>query len=429
MSRVQLSDAFTRYEAFSPKGTVYRVCQEPRPTTHRFFDTSPISPSGRYIALCRFPYDDRAITEGDACEIIVIDLTTAGERVVAKSIAWDGQLGAQVQWGASDDALFFNDMDEGEWVPYGVRMNPFTMERTRLASTVYMVAPDGKHAMSACLRRIGITQRGYGVIVPDAFIPKNHGAPDDDGVYEVDTTTGESRMVVSIKTIVESIKGGLSEEVLNESDFYLFHVKYSPDGKKVMLIFRFVPHDGGKTKGMVVTMDSDGKNIHLAVPHERYYKQEGNGHHPNWYPSSKRIVMNLLFDETDEHINFASFAPDGSDLRVMAKGILSSGHPSMHLSERFILADAYHFFDAHTHLVDDEGTTPIRLIDLETNEDIELVRIRTRPDEQGPNHLFRIDPHPVWDASYTRVTFNACPEGVREVCVLDVADFLKERGV
>lgn len=43
---------------------------------HRFFDTSPISPSGRYLALFRLPYENRAPVPGDAGDVVLVDLKT-----------------------------------------------------------------------------------------------------------------------------------------------------------------------------------------------------------------------------------------------------------------------------------------------------------------------------------------------------------------
>ena len=47
---------------------------------HRFFDTSPISPSGRYLALFRLPYENRAPAPGDAGDIVLVDLKTGQQR-------------------------------------------------------------------------------------------------------------------------------------------------------------------------------------------------------------------------------------------------------------------------------------------------------------------------------------------------------------
>ena len=56
-------------------------------TMHHFFDKSPISPSGRIVALLRIPYEDRRAQPGDAAEVVLVDLETRKERTVAKTCA------------------------------------------------------------------------------------------------------------------------------------------------------------------------------------------------------------------------------------------------------------------------------------------------------------------------------------------------------
>jgi hypothetical protein len=89
---------------------VYCVTPELRGSIHRFYDTSPFSPSGRLLAVTRFPFEDRRPKPGDTAEIVIIDLESGEHRVVAETCGWDTQLGAQAQWGADDSSLFFNDL-------------------------------------------------------------------------------------------------------------------------------------------------------------------------------------------------------------------------------------------------------------------------------------------------------------------------------
>ena len=52
---MQISRSFPNYENFSPRVPVWCVTPERPACIHRFFDTSPISPSGRYVALFQLP--------------------------------------------------------------------------------------------------------------------------------------------------------------------------------------------------------------------------------------------------------------------------------------------------------------------------------------------------------------------------------------
>jgi hypothetical protein len=47
-------------------------------------------------------------------QVLVVDLWSGTETVVAKTRGWAAQAGAHVQWGVSDAQLFYNDVVHGE---------------------------------------------------------------------------------------------------------------------------------------------------------------------------------------------------------------------------------------------------------------------------------------------------------------------------
>jgi hypothetical protein len=56
---MMISDKFPRYREYNPKVPVWCVTLNEGRIIHRFFDTSPFSPSDRYLALFRMPIEDR----------------------------------------------------------------------------------------------------------------------------------------------------------------------------------------------------------------------------------------------------------------------------------------------------------------------------------------------------------------------------------
>lgn len=142
---------------------------------HRFFDTSPVSPSGKYAALFELPYEGKKPVAGDAGKVLVVELPSMKRVFETESRGWETQMGANVQWGASDADLFYNDVDPKTWEEFAVRLDFKTGKKTRLAGTVFMVSSDGKKLVSHNLRKSRFAQVGYGVIVPDAFAKRNVG--------------------------------------------------------------------------------------------------------------------------------------------------------------------------------------------------------------------------------------------------------------
>ncbi|MEM6314056.1 MAG: hypothetical protein AAF743_08210, partial [Planctomycetota bacterium] len=135
---------FPRYTDFEPKVPVWCVTPNEGRCLHRFFDTSPISPSGRYVAVTRLPQEKRPPSPGETAEIVLVDLREGTERVVAETAGWEPQLGAQVNWGGDDHTLFFADCDTTDWTPHAVRLDPINGDRQRIDGPLYHASPDGK---------------------------------------------------------------------------------------------------------------------------------------------------------------------------------------------------------------------------------------------------------------------------------------------
>ncbi len=384
-----------------------------RGAIHRFYDTPPFSPSGRYVALTRLPQEDRLPMPGDVADVLLADLDSGTVTTIAQTRGWDAQLGAQVQWGSDDRSLFFNDVDASSWIPHGVRLDPQTGIAQCLAGAIYCLSPDGTHSASPCLRRTWRTRAGYGVVVPREFIPRNQGAPADDGIYLTDTATGESRLLVSLAEIVEHAFPGAERARFDGGRFYAFHVKWNPQGTRLMLVLTWRPQvPGHPWRSSVITLRNDGSDIHCAIS-DRDWSRGGN--HPNWCPDGEHVLMNLNLLGTGMRLVAARH--DGTGLHVLSETLAGTGHPTMHPDGKHILTDAY--VSETTGYRD--GTTPLRWLDIARNIETELVRIRTDAPYVGPKLEMRVDPHPAWDRAFQRVAFNACPDGTRQVFIADMS--------
>lgn len=139
---MKLSNHFPCYTEYDPLVPVYCVTPEIGRTIHRFFDTSPFSPSGRYMALFRLPQEERLPKPGESGEIVLVDLETGSEQVVASTKGWETQMGANLQWGADDSTLLYNDVVPGEWQPFCTVLNPFSGSTRRLGSGLRKILED-----------------------------------------------------------------------------------------------------------------------------------------------------------------------------------------------------------------------------------------------------------------------------------------------
>jgi hypothetical protein len=165
----------------------------------------------------------------------------------------------------------------------------------------------------------------------------------------------------------------------------------------------------------LLTMNPDGTDIRLVVSAESW---RFGGHHPNWCPDGKHIVMNLNRD--GDAIRFVKLSDEGAPSELLAPALFGSGHPSMHLDGVHLLSDAKPGEAAAAG----DGTSPIRLINTQSGQEHLLARIQTANPIAERIDALRVDPHPAWDRTFRRIVFNGFADGTRRVYIADVAGLI-----
>lgn len=378
---------------------------------HRFFDTSPVSPSGRYVALLRMPYENKSPQPGDAAEVILIDRTTGVEKVVATTRGWEVQLGAHVQWGASDKELLFNDVDTTTWKAYCVVLDPATGKSRRLGSTIFMASNDGKKIATYNLINSVYAQVGYGVIIPRKLVQRNIGPVATDGIDITDVKSGKTKRITTIKDIYENSSPSIAIPNPQDFEYYCFQVKWNPQGTRLLTTVQWAPVKGGARLRSVITMKPDGSDIRTAITPEQWAK---GGHHINWTPDGEHLSMNLNVDGK-EGLELITVKWDGTDLKtVFTPG---SGHPSYHPKGLpLIITDAY----PDEPITARNGTVPLRLLNTSTGKEAAMTEVFV----SNTGGEFRIDPHPAWDRTGRYVVFNGYVGNTRNVFIADLKEFL-----
>lgn len=421
-----LDGKFPRYTDFEPKVPTWCVTPTLDGCIHRFFDTSPFSPSGRYLAVTQFLQEENLPKPGEKAKIVLVDLETGKESIVSETLGWETQMGANLNWGTDDETLYFNNVDPDTWKPYIVKLNPFTRSEEYLEGSIYRISPDGKQIISADATKMRRTQYGYGVVIPDEYVGRNYGLASDDGLYMTDTETGKQKLLVSMKDVFKNAEPKIDEAYYENGECYGFHCKYNPQGDRLLFTMRWMPkqikapwnlNQTGGLEFFVVTMKPDGSDIHVAVGPKEWEKV---GHHINWFPDGKRLSMNLCIDG-DSEMYLVQVNYDGTGLKKITESVPGSGHPTVHPNERQILTDSYE----HEKMAEGDGTVPLRWIDLDEGTEETLVKINVANDAQKRIVGLRVDPHPAWDNTHQFIAFNGFVEGTRRVFVSDMRSVLK----
>ena len=391
--------AFVPYTDLDPLCPVVAVTGPGEAYLHTYYDVCPWSPSGRYLACLRLPFEDREPQAGERAELCVIDLQRRTVRTVAETAGWGHQTAAHQQWGRSDRTLYCNDMDGDR--PVGVRLDLETGERTHLGGPIWQVSPDETTAICTCLNRGRLTQAGYGVTVRlEAELTNTDQAAGDDGLFRVDLATGEQSLLVSLTDVWEALtdRGDLADAVL-----YAFHCKYNPQGTRIMIVVRALWEDGSFVAALLGCR-ADGSELRTIVPHRLWMR---GGHHPIWHPNGRQVLQNLT--PAEDGMKFCVVDADTGELDVLIDDPTGSGHPSISDDGRWLLTDV-------TGEADGVRTATVRLVDLETGEVRDICGATSPAVGGGP---LRRDAHPVWSRDCKQVLFLAAPTGGRQLFIAD----------
>ncbi len=420
-----LGKFFPRYTTYDPKVPVWCLTLDTPGCIHRFFDTCPISPSGRYLAVFQLPFEDRQPLPGETGTVRVVDLETGENKAVSETRGWEPQMGANLNWGGSDSELFFNDVDTETWQPFAWKLDLHTGEKEKMEGSVYHASPDGTWLISSNLTRTRKTQPGYGVAVPEKTVDWRRGAPDDDGFFLTDTRTGQCRLFASIRELLTDAEPVVGISPDDDIEISGFHSKFNPQGTRVMLSLRwfkagdkpqwdmFSNGEPGSVCFAWVTADMEKKHLHCAVGPEEWDK---GGHHATWFPDGERISMNLNIDR--EVMRFVQVNWDGTGYGKILDNAVGSGHPTLHPDSPHILTDTYIYESSAFG----DGTIPLRWIHLEDGTEEPLVRINTQTGCK--DGVMRVDPHPAWCREWRYVVFNAFEGGTRRVFLADMKNVL-----
>jgi len=386
--------SFPEYTKYSPSRRAFVITPERSGCFHRFFDTSPFSPSGRYVALVQAPFEDRVNLPGEKAGIVVVDLETGAEAEVAQTAGWEFQMGANLQWGADDETLLYNDVDTDNWSSHGVRLEWRSGEQTTFARGIYHASPDGRSVAvtnPAAMRR---TQKGYGVVIPDELVPVNQGLPDDDGLFVTDLESGKTELVASIRRIVMDAVPREERADYEAMQNYAFHCKWNPQGDRLMVTLRRKLADQPEPFGVrdhsqmwfdIFTCRPDGSDMHRSVPWTEWKK---GGHHTTFTPDGRHLSMNVALHGR------------GTGMVLMQVKLDVNERPDLRPST---VADAYN---------------PIRWIDFQAGSEEQILWIPTATPHQATDSVLRVDPHPAWSRDWKMAMVNAWMDGTRRPVVI-----------
>ena len=380
--------------------------------TAGYYDKTPWDVTGRYLLALRSPFCDRAPREDDVAVLGVVDLEDGDRfRPFAETRAWNWQQGCMLQWLGAPLAhspgevapgerhlAIYNDR-EGERFVSVVADALTGREVRRLPLPVYGLSPDGRQAVTLNFSRLHRERPGYGYAgVADRWADVLE--PEDDGIWWMDTRTGENRLVIPTARLARLARTARKPSV--EGAVHRFnHLQWAPDGRRFAFLHRWRPQ-GETPRGHLTrlcTAAPDGTELAVLADEERvsHYDWRDASHVLAWARYKGREAFFLYTD------------PTGGAEVVAPDAMPRDGHCSYSPDpeRRLIANDTY---------PDAEHQRTLYLFDTHTRVRTDLARVFSPPELAND---CRVDLHPRWSRDRRQLCFDSAHEGSRQLYVAE----------
>lgn len=362
-----------------------------------FHDCSPFSADESRLLAYATHIPVRMPRQEETLGIGYFDLDadgTMGEyHQIAESKAWNYHKGCRLQWLDAQHVIFNSADAAGHAISCIVGLDG--TER-RLHHPIDTVSADGTLATSFSYERLNIHMPGYGYeYVTDGGCLEDF-APTETGLFLMDTTTGERRMLRSLRELAAQV--GLAGDATYQH--YVTHSEFSPDGRYVSFLHRWIGSDYRKRHSRMVVVDLENDKQYVLPTLDMVSHYIWNRQH--------QIIAYCSVAEGSAHVLFD--IPSCQYQPIMLGQINDDGHQSMKGDHSFV-TDAY---------PDRRRMASLRMIDIPTQTSILLARVFSPRKFQTRDFHKHIgcDLHPRVSPSGRFVCFDTAFTGHRSLCVM-----------
>lgn len=356
-----------------------------------YYDKSPEDASNKYVICLKAKNTWNEVAPSDPAEIILIDTEKNISRFIAVTHAWNVQQGCMAQWIGPDfdKEIIYNDFRDGKYV--SVILNVFTGQERVLAVPVYSVASDGSFALSLDFSRLHRLRPGYGYAnIKDAT--KGEKIPDGTCIWKLNI---KDNVVTPILKYADFVNFETRPE-MKGAEHKVNHIMISPDGKRFMVLHRWLV--GKRKYSRLVTVNVDGDEMYNLSDDDMIS-------HCYWKDN-----QNIIAFENKKGIGAGYYLmKDKTQIFTHLWPYISvDGHPSYSSDGRFMVTDTY------------PNSKRIASINIMNGKMINVVAKVFAPFKYDNDT--RCDLHPRWGRNGRRIYFDSVFEGHRGLYCVNLHD-------
>ncbi len=372
-----------------------------------YYDKFPTNLGDRRLLALRVPFMDHLPGPDEPVTVGCLDLDDTPPRFTSfgTSNAWCWQQANMLQWLPEDPErlVIHNDFRDGTFVAVVRDAARRGAEVRVLPCPIYTLSQRSAHALSLNFARVYAARAGYGYPnTPDPYA--DHPAPDTDGVWLVNTVSGNRRLVLALQSMA-----ALDPDVTSVDDahHWVNHIQLNPAGTRFACLHRFRAPGRRAWITRLITADLDGGNPRvLAFPMVSHYDWFDDTSLLAWAHSEPLPASFYLISDQPRESG-QGIAPCR---RVAGDCVTRDGHCNFSPDRRFFVNDTY-----------PRGPSRVRTLMLVRWEDearTDIGHFHAPPELDGE---FRCDLHPNWFRNGRAVCIDSVHEGFRGMYVVDVS--------
>lgn len=309
------------------------ITREPGFHWFGYYDKQQFDTTGRFLLGMEAGFEHRRPGPQDPITIGMIDTENKDVWIpLGQSRAWCWQSGCMLQWRPGyKNQILWNDRRGDQFITRILDIQ--TGEKKELPFAFFTVHPSGNSALSLDFERLEYMRPGYGYAQSEV---RNRDvlAPEDMGIYHLDLRTGQKKLILSLRRILDLPHPGVDWK---DGMHYVNCLLFNPTGSRFVFLHRWRPDRGRgwpfKTRMLIA--DPDGSRLSALVP--------GGCGHFNWRDDDHLIVQEGGF----------SIYQDGyGKTGQIGGGIIpnSGGHISYLADKQWLAGDTYPDKDRLQHL-------------------------------------------------------------------------------
>ena len=375
------------------KMEIVRYSTSYQDTFFGYHDKTPFSPDNELILACCSNIKNSTPSENDVLHLGMFRVSNPSEFIeIGTTTAWCWQQGCMLQWLPTEKSLsvIFNNV-VGQYhcsMSMDVQKNELLKRYDR---PIYCASPDGRWALSVSFSRLHRLRPGYGYCgntLSDSLSP----APNDDGIWLIDITTGSSQLIIPLELLAE-----LEPQIsMQNCDHYVNHVVFSPSSKRFVFLHLWVYK--GKRYSRMLSSDLEGTKIRILTNDQAVS-------HFCW-TSDDSLIAYLYLNNGDSSFYMISDS-DEKKLEQMEWLPQGDGHPTCHVETSRIVIDSYpdNYGEQNLYYVQEDNS-------LRTLGKFYSMPVR--------NPEYRCDLHPRWDREGQIVCLDSTHEGNRAIYTINL---------